>query len=437
MTQSIAHPKPLTAPARGSAMSSLARRMVLASLGRLREGRLTIVEGSERREYGDPGAPQHQSATIRIRDPRAYSLIASGGSVGAGEGYVENLWDAEPGDVVRLIALLLRNREALEAMNGRLARLASPIRRLAYRTQRNSTTGSQRNIAAHYDLSNDFFRLFLDPTMTYSCAIFTGDARTLEEASVEKLDRACRKLALAPGDRLLEIGTGWGSMALHAAAHYGCRVTTTTISREQAAMARQRVAEAGLTDRIDVVETDYRDLCGRYDKLVSIEMIEAVGREYLDTFFETCSRLLEPEGLMLVQAITIRDQFDDRAARERDWLKKYIFPGSCLLSISAMQSSLKRTTDARVVHVEDLGPHYVTTLSAWRDRFIARAGEARSLGFDERFVRMWNYYLCYCEGAMCERHCSVVQLLAAKPRNRSEPYVERAATVPLRAIAPR
>jgi cyclopropane-fatty-acyl-phospholipid synthase len=436
MTRSIAHARPMTIAPPTGPTASIARRAVLASLGRFAEGRLTIIEAGGRHEFGDPNAPADDHATIRIRDPRAYVAIAFGGSVGAGDSYLEGDWDATPEDVMRLVRLMLRNRDALDAIDTRLARLARPIGRLAYRLQENSRTGSRRNIGAHYDLSNELFRLFLDPTMTYSSGIFEHGAWTLEQASVEKLDRACRKLELGPGDHLLEIGTGWGSMALHAAAHYGCRVTTTTISREQAALARERVERAGLSGRITVQETDYRDLTGTYDKLVSIEMIEAVGRRYLGSFFRACSERLAPDGLMLLQAITIRDQYYENAARSRDWLKKHIFPGSCLLSIGAMQSAVTRETDLRLTHVEDLGPHYADTLARWRDRFNGRLDEVRALGFDERFVRLWNYYLSYCEGAFRERHCSVAQLLAAKPRNRRAPWVDHGPSVPLEAIAP-
>ena len=436
MTQSIAHTKPLTLTAPRSLSSTLARRMVLAGLDRFTEGRLTIVEDDRRMEFGDAAAMRDNRASIRILDPRAYALIAFGGSVGAGEAYVDGLWDADLDDVTRTVQLLLRNRSALESIDSRLTWLTAPIRRIAYQLQNNTRSGSRRNIAAHYDLSNDLFRLFLDPTMTYSGAIFEHGADTLEAASVEKLDRACRKLDLRPTDHLLEIGTGWGSMAMHAAAHYGCRVTTTTISRGQADLARARIGRAGLDGHITVLERDYRDLEGRYDKLVSIEMIEAVGRRFLDGFFETCSRLLKPDGLMLLQAITIRDQYDDHAARDRDWLKKYIFPGSCLLSVGAMAGSIKRATDLRIAHMEDIGAHYATTLRLWRERFNQRLDDVARLGFDDRFVRMWNYYLCYCEGAFLERHSGDVQLLAAMPGNRTPGYVDSGPRVPLRAIAP-
>lgn len=437
MTGSIAKSGSWGINAPGGTMAGLARRAVHSGLSRLRVGRVVVVEARETLEFGNPDAGRDECATIRILDRRAYSEMVLGGSVGAGESYVARLWDASPEDVSRLMRIMIRNRDAFDSIDRRWSWLTAPLRRVAYRLQRNSLGGSRRNIAAHYDLSNDLFRLFLDPTMTYSCGVFEHGAESMEEASVEKLDRACRRLDLGPGDHLLEIGTGWGSMSMHAAAHYGCRVTTTTISREQAAMARQRVEEAGLSGRVAVLEQDYRRLEGEYDKLVSIEMIEAVGRGYLGAFMASCSRLLRPDGLMLLQAITIRDQFYERASRDRDWLKKHVFPGSCLLSIDAMQRAITRETDLRTVALEDLGPHYARTLAAWRDRFNGRLDEVRALGFDERFVRLWNYYLSYSRGVFQSRHCSVVQMLCAKPLNRREPRVDRGPRVPLEAIAPR
>jgi len=333
---------------------------------------------------------------------------------------VDGLWDCD--DIASLVRLLLRNRSALETLDRRVPLLSAPFQRLGYWLQRNTRNGSRRNIAAHYDLSNELFGLFLDPSMTYSCAIFDNGARTLEEAQREKLDRACRKLELGPNDHLLEIGTGWGSMAMHAAAEYGCRVTTTTISARQASLARERIERAGLSGRIEVLERDYRELDGRYDKLVSIEMIEAVGAARYRDYFGACSRLLRPDGLMLLQSIVIRDQCFARAARSRDWLKKYIFPGSCLPSLGAIQGAVTRSSDMKITHLEDIGPHYATTLAEWRRVFNERLDDVRALGFDDRFVRLWNYYLQYCEGAFLERHTGDLQILLAKPRSERAPY---------------
>ena len=286
--------------------------------------------------------------------------------------------------------------------------------------RRNTLQGSRKNIAAHYDLGNEMFALFLDDTMMYSCAIFEHPQMSLQQASIEKLERVCRKLELQPGDHLLEIGTGWGGLALHAARHYGCRVTTTTISHEQYRMALQRVEQAGLGDRITVLCEDYRNLSGEYDKLVSIEMIEAVGHAYFDTYFEQCSRLLKSDGLMLLQSITIADQRYAAAKRSVDFIQRYIFPGGCLPSVAVLSDSVARNTDMRMLHLEDIGPHYATTLKRWRQRFMARLDSVRALGYPEEFIRMWEYYLCYCEGGFRERAIGTVQVLLGKPLNRRE-----------------
>jgi cyclopropane-fatty-acyl-phospholipid synthase len=276
---------------------------------------------------------------------------------------------------------------------------------------RNTRTGSSRNIAAHYDIGNDFFERFLDPTMMYSCAVFERDDMTLEEAQVAKLDRLCRKLDLKPTDHLLEIGTGWGGLALHAARRYGCRVTTTTISREQHALARDRIAAAGLSDRITLRLDDYRDLDGRYDRLVSVEMIEAVGHHYFDTFFRRCGELLLPGGTMVLQAITIDDRQYAAARDSVDFIKRHIFPGCCIPSVTAMVESTTRASSLRVVDLEDIGPHYATTLAAWRENLFANADGIRACGYPETLLRMWHFYLSYCEGGFAERALGDVQLV--------------------------
>jgi cyclopropane-fatty-acyl-phospholipid synthase len=297
---------------------------------------------------------------------------------------------------------------------------------------RNNRTGSRRNIAAHYDLGNEFFRLMLDETLMYSSAVFERPDMTLAEAQRARLDRICRKLALGPRDHVLEIGTGWGGFALHAATHYGCRVTTTTISREQYALAQERIAQAGLSDRVTVLLEDYRDLRGEYDKLVSIEMIEAVGHEYYETFFTRCSALLKPDGLMLLQAITIADQRYEAARKSVDFIQRYIFPGSCIPSVSVMAQAVARATDMRLMHLEDIGPHYATTLRHWRERLYANADALRQLDLPEEFLHMWEFYLCYCEGGFAERALGDVQLLLAKPQNRLPLSIPELATFPER-----
>jgi cyclopropane-fatty-acyl-phospholipid synthase len=289
--------------------------------------------------------------------------------------------------------------------------------------KRNTRLGSRKNISAHYDLGNDLFKLFLDENMMYSSAIFAEADDSLERASQRKLDRICQKLQLQPGDHLLEIGTGWGGMAVHAARHYGCRVTTTTISREQHELARQRIVEAGLADRVTLLHEDYRDLPGSYDKLVSIEMIEAVGHQYLDTYFRKCASLLKPDGLALIQAITIEDHRYRQALTSVDFIKRQVFPGSFIPCVTAMVDSAARAGQLRLLNLEDFGPSYATTLKHWRQRFLSRLDRVRALGYDDRFIRMWEFYLCYCEGGFLERSISDVHLLLAPSGNRRDQYL--------------
>jgi cyclopropane-fatty-acyl-phospholipid synthase len=283
--------------------------------------------------------------------------------------------------------------------------------------------GSKENIVVHYDLGNDFYRLFLDKTLTYSCGIFENENSTLEDASIAKYDRICRKLQLCPEDHVIEIGSGWGGFSIHAAKNYGCRVTTTTISDEQYDLAEKRIAASGVSHRIQLLRKDYRHLGGKFDKLVSIEMIEAVGHHYLDSFFQICSRLLKANGMMILQAITIVDQMFDAHKRSVDFSKRYIFPGSCIPSIHAMMRSITRKTDLKLFHLEDITPHYVRTLAEWRKRFFDRIDDVRAMGFSETFIRMWEYYLCYCEGGFAERYIGDVQMLLTKPMCRREPLL--------------
>jgi len=301
------------------------------------------------------------------------------------------------------------------------ARVARPLLKVFHWLNRNSKSGSARNIAAHYDLGNALYRLILDETMAYSCGIFADEHTTLAQASRAKFDVACRKLDLKSHDHLLEIGTGWGGLAIHAARHYGCRVTTTTISREQHAYARSQIAAAGLSDRVTLLLEDYRDLHGSYDKLVSIEMIEAVGARYLDTYLRKCASLLRPEGAMLLQAITIQDQYYKQALRSVDYIQRFIFPGSFIPSVKAIAASLARVTDLKIFHLEDIGPHYARTLAAWRNNFFEHIAEIKRLGFSESFARLWEFYLCYCEGGFAERQLGDVQMLLTKPACRRAP----------------
>jgi cyclopropane-fatty-acyl-phospholipid synthase len=315
---------------------------------------------------------------------------------------------------------MLRNRKVLEEVDSGTALFTRPLQKLLHIFNRNTQEGSRRNIAAHYDLGNDFYRLWLDETMMYSCAYFEKPDTSLADASTEKLDRICRKLKLSPEDSVIEIGTGWGGFAIHAARNYGCHVTTTTISKQQFEWAKEAVRQAGLEDRITLLFDDYRDLTGTYDKLVSIEMVEAVGHEFHDTFFRKCCELLKPDGQMLLQSITIADQQYDRYKKDVDFIRRYIFPGGCLTSVTDMSRTMTEHTDMRTIHLEDIGPHYATTLRRWHDRFFAKIDKVKKLGYSSEFIRMWQFYLCYCESAFMERAIGTVQMLITRPDARRD-----------------
>jgi cyclopropane-fatty-acyl-phospholipid synthase len=393
------------------------RNAVLHRLRALRCGRLILIEdGAARHECRGP-APG-DDAVLRVHAPQFWPAVALGGSVGAGASYIDGAWSSA--DLPAVVRLFVRNRVTLERLEGGWAKLALPLRALWHRRQRNSRAGSKRNIAAHYDLGDDLFALFLDDSMTYSSAFFARPDFTLAQAQEAKIDRLCHKLGLGAGDHLLEIGTGWGAFAVRAASRFGCRVTTTTISPSQGQAARARVVRAGLLGRVDVRADDYRDLRGSYDKLVAVEMVEAVGAQFLHEFFARCGALLRPHGCMALQAITLADQHYARAVRDVDFIKRYVFPGSFIPSTTALLTAATQASDLRLVHCEDLGPHYTQTLRAWRQRFLARAADVRALGYDERFVRLWDFYLAYCEGGFAERFLSVVQLVFAKPLWRGE-----------------
>ncbi len=392
--------------------TTLTQRLVLARMERITSGVLTLLEGRRHHEFGqaDPALP---NATIDVRDSRFWRAVASRGSIGAGESYAKGWWTSpNPADVVRLF---VRNQDVLVGMESGLARLSRPFLALYHALRRNSEKGSRDNIRAHYDVSNDFFALFLDDTMTYSCGIFENQETTLREASIAKIDHLCRKLELRPGDHLLEIGTGWGALALHAAREYGCRVTTTTISDEQHRLAAQRIQKAGLDDRITLLLQDYRKLDGRFDKLVSVEMIEAVGASYYGEFFRRSSELLKPGGTMALQAITIADQHYESARRSVDFIQRHIFPGSCIPSVTALCSAMTKAGDLRLVDLEDIGPHYVRTLASWRANLIEKWSEARAMGYSSEFLRMWEFYFAYSEGGFAERHISDVHMLLQRP----------------------
>ena len=400
----------------GSPLSALARRAVHAGFRRIEAGEVVLHEDGRVLRFGRATDEFPLSVEVYMHAPEAYGRILLGGSIGAGEAYMAGLWSCS--DLVGLMRIMSRNLSVLARMEVGWARLAAPARSLFKFLRANTPGGSRRNIAAHYDLSNDFFKLFLDETMTYSCAYFESGETPLREASIEKYDRICRKLGLSRSDSVLEVGCGWGGFAVHAASRYGCRVTGTTISREQYDYACERVRAAGLGERVTILFEDYRDLTGTFDKLVSIEMIEAVGHRNYDNFFRVCSDRLKPDGMMALQAITIVDHAFRRQTRTVDFIKRYIFPGSCIPSVAAMMESVSRATDLRPVHLEDITPHYARTLREWRERFFANIDGVRALGLPESFIRMWEYYLCYCEGGFEERYIGDVQMVLAKPLSR-------------------
>jgi cyclopropane-fatty-acyl-phospholipid synthase len=405
------------------ALDKLFKAALLRKFAGLKKGRLTVVD-----ESGDaPDARVFQGpedgprARLTVRRPRFFLRTALGGSVGAGESFAEGDWEAD--DLAALVRLFVANRGVLDAMDRGLGAALQPAARLLHLLRANTRNGARENIRAHYDLGNDFFALFLDETWMYSCGIFKEEGSTLAEASTEKNDRICRKLGLSPSDHLLEIGTGWGGFALHAAKHYGCRVTTTTISRAQHELARERVREAGLQDRVELLFEDYRDLKGRYDKLVSIEMIEAVGLGNLETYFKACGERLKPEGSMLLQSIVIQDRYYEQARRSVDFIQRYIFPGSGIPSVGSLVAAAARGTDMRLFHQEDLTPHYARTLRCWSERLRDNKDKMLSLGYPETLYRMWQFYFGYCEGGFAERQIGLVQMLFTKPENRRAPLL--------------
>ena len=392
-----------------SAVDSAARAAARRLLSRLHGGQLTVVENSREEVYGTPG---DISARLEVREPRMWRRSIAGGGLGFAEAYIDGMWDSD--DLVGVLRLLARNVDRLNRlMRNPLTRLRGLGGMLAGRTP--TADEDRRNIHAHYDVGNEFFKLFLDPTMAYSCAVFERPEMTLEQAQTAKFDAIARRIGLSRDSHVLEIGTGWGGFAVHAARKYGARVTTTTISEEQYAHARNLVAREGIDDQVTVLRQHYRDLHGRYSHVVSIEMIEAVDWRLYDEFFATIARSLRPDGLVAIQAITVPDREFERAKRWQDFIKHHIFPGGCLPSVSAMVDTTKRVTDLSVIDLRDIGRHYVTTLRAWREALDSRLDAARSMGLSESFLRTWRYYFAYCEAGFAERRISDVQLVLARP----------------------
>ncbi len=399
---------------------STAKKLFLSTLGRLQGGSLELVLPERTLTFGD--TQSELSAQLVVHRERFFTRALLGGDTAIGEAYMDEDWSTP--DLVSLTRLAVRNLAQLETSNTIFSSLSRLVDRLRHRFRKNTVEGSRRNIQAHYDLSNEFFQLFLDQRMVYSCAWYETPVDSLETAQFQKLDRICQKLKLQPGDRVLEIGTGWGAFALHAARNYGCRVTTTTISRQQYEHARALFDAADWDRRIELLLKDYRELSGSFDKIVSIEMFEAVGFEHYDEFFGVCDRLLKPDGSMLLQTITMNEQRFAQYVKQSDWIQKYIFPGAQLASLRGVLDSLARATRLSLFHAEDMGAHYARTLAAWRERFLNSIAAVKTLGLDDRFIRMWDYYLAFCEGAFYERHISDVQLLLTKNYNRRPLFQE-------------
>jgi len=391
----------------------LAAKLIHNQISKITDGELIVRDGRNETYYGKTSKRFPNAVRVDVKHSSFYLDVAFGGTSGSGEAYMKGSWECS--DLLTLIRIFVCNRHVMDDMDYGLTRLKAPLHKLGHLLSKNTREGSKKNISAHYDIGNDMFEQFLDPTMMYSSAYFEREDMSLSEASVAKLDLICSKLELKQDDHLLEIGTGWGGLAIHAAENYGCQVTTTTISKQQRDLAIKRIEAAGLQDRITVLLEDYRDLEGKYDKLVSVEMIEAIGHQYMRTYFEQCSSLLKDDGMMLLQAITITDRLYESALKDVDFIKKFIFPGGFLPSVSAMCRSIADKTDMKLFHLQDIGPHYAKTLNAWRKNFLDNTDKVKQMGYPEEFIRLWDYYFCYCEGGFLERDIGTVQMLLTKP----------------------
>lgn len=395
------------------------RGLLFKLLDRFHSSSLTFIEGNDRYTFGDES--QDIEAVIVVHDPAVYQAIAANGSMGAAESYMQGHWTSP--DLTEVIRAFVVNLPSVTSMESKKSIVNKVADKSLNWVRRNTLSQAKKNIVAHYDLSNEFFSLWLDPSMMYSSAVYPNQTATLVEASEYKLQHICERLQLKPSDHLVEVGTGWGGMAIYAAKHYGCKVTTTTISDAQYDEAEARIKAEGLESQITLLNKDYRLLEGQFDKLVSVEMIEAVGHQFFDEYFEKCSSLLKPDGLMLIQAITIADQRFEHMTKTTDFIRKYIFPGGCLPSVSVINDCVRENTDMLMVGQEDITEHYAKTLKDWRLAFFDKIDEVRALGFDDVFIRMWEYYLCYCEGGFIERAIGTSQFVMAKPRFKGLPAV--------------
>jgi len=392
-----------------------AKKMLVKLLGHLTQSQLTLIDDQETISLGN--STSSLKAVVQIKNPKTYKRILLGGSIAAGETYIDGWWTSP--DLTKVIQVLGREQGVLDDLDKSITKLLTLPKWLFHKANKNTKAGSKKNILAHYDLGNEMYKTFLDKEMMYSSAIYPDKNASLDQAQLHKLDLICQRLELKPGETLLEIGTGWGALAIYAAQHYGVKVTTTTISDAQFAYAKKRVNELGLQDKITLLSQDYRELEGQYDKLVSIEMIEAVGHEYLTSFFETCNNRLKPNGKLLIQAITISDQRYHQYRKSVDFIQRYIFPGGCLPSVSVMANNIATKSDMVITELHDIGQDYAKTLRDWYQRFDDKTNELKQIGYGDDFIRLWQFYFCYCEGGFLERTISTVHLVAAKPEYRN------------------
>lgn len=417
----IPAPRDLPAADRLGLTDRMCRRLLLSQLKRIEGAQLTLLDRGQRLVFGSATGDADPRCTVTVRHPRFYRDAVLGGHLGASEGYIHGLWDCD--DLTALVRVFARNLALSDQMDKVSVRVGGALLKLGYHLKRNTLSGSRDNIAAHYDLGNDFFELLLDPTLTYSCAVFESPEMSLIDAQVAKLDRLIDKLGLDQGQHLLEIGTGWGALAVRAAQRTGCRVTTTTLSQQQHAHAQKLIAEHHLGDRVTLLMRDYRELVGQYDKLVSVEMIEAVGHQFYGQFFKNCSRLLKPTGRGVIQSITIPDDRYASARRCVDFIKKYVFPGSCIPSIGVLRQAMSRTTGLELTHFEELGPHYATTLKRWADNLHDNRERVLERGYPRELLRLWDFYLAYCEGGFIEHNIGLAQIEVRQPGCTDAPLV--------------
>ena len=391
-------------------LSSIFKKGVMNKFKHLQYGSIKILEGDEVLSFGDLGS--NDKVTVTIHSNEFYVFLGSGGVTGVAEAYMAGYWTAD--NLVLLLQIVLKNKKILLSLDSGFAKLINPINKLIHWSKQNTLKGSKQNILAHYDLSNDFYKLWLDPTMTYSCGYFNNDSVSLEQASIEKIDRICRKLKLNENDHILEIGTGWGSFSLYAAKQYGCTIDTVTISDAQYEYASRKIESSGLDSKINIFNKDYRKIEGQYDKIVSIEMIEAVGHQFIPQYFSKISSLLKEDGLVAVQGITYNDQNFEEYKNSVDFIKKYIFPGSCLISVAQISDVIKEYTDLAIVDMEDITKHYAETLNRWKVNFMKEIPEVKRMGFSEAFIKMWEFYFVFCEAGFLERNIGDVQLVFSK-----------------------